>query len=48
MGGFTSNWYWSSSEYNGSGAWMQNFADGNQGAFNNKFDHLYVRAVRAF
>lgn len=47
FGGFASNSYWSSSEYNGNNAWLQVFNDGNQDYFN-KYDSNYVRAVRAF
>ena len=44
---FISAYYWSSSEYGSSTAWLQSFPDGNQ---NNlyKSSSLAVRAVRAF
>jgi hypothetical protein len=49
IGGFTSNWYWSSSEYNSTSAWNQNFGNGNQGNWSSyKYQTGYVRAVRAF
>ncbi len=47
IGGFTSDWYWSSSEFNNFNAWLHSFINGNQ-LNNNKFGNLYVRAVRAF
>ena len=50
IGGFTLNWYWSSSEYDAFGAWMKRFDDGSLGASYNK-DGYYicrVRAIRAF
>jgi len=50
IGGFSSNWYWSSSEsysYNGPGAWSVHFNDGytNHGY---KYDGNRVRVIRAF
>ena len=47
IGGFINSAYWSSCEYNTSGAWYQNFTDGSQ-SNDTKEDHLYVRAVRSF
>ncbi|MBM4201987.1 MAG: DUF1566 domain-containing protein [Gammaproteobacteria bacterium] len=47
VGGFSSAWYWSSSEYDNSHAWDKNFGDGNQDA-NTKAYADAVRAVRAF
>ena len=49
IGGFTDDYYWSSSEDidNVSGAWVQYFANGNQ-YYNDKTSPTYVRAVRAF
>jgi hypothetical protein len=47
IGGFTGPFYWSSSEYNSSHAWGQNFINGLPKS-NNKSDVDYVRAVRAF
>ena len=47
VGGFANDYYWSSSEFNGVGAWLQYFANGNQ--FNtSKTSTFRVRAVRAF
>ncbi len=47
LGGFASDYYWSSSELNSHYAWLQSFDDGNQ--FNYvKNDYIRVRAVRAF
>ena len=47
VGGFSSDYYWSSSEYDGVLAWTQLFSNGNQ--FNDfKNTTNYVRAVRAF
>ncbi|GHT82037.1 hypothetical protein FACS1894137_00200 [Spirochaetia bacterium] len=49
VGGFTGDWYWSSSENNTNYAWSQNFSDGRQyAASNGKLNPLCVRAVRAF
>jgi hypothetical protein len=39
------NWYWSSSEYNGNGAWIQRFSDGIQDYSGKNFSYL-VRCVR--
>lgn len=49
IGGFNSPFYWSSSEYNDSGAWRQSFTNGSVGA-DDKYDGLGngVRAVRQF
>ena len=46
-GGFANFFYWSSTEYDSSGAWYQLFDDGSQINFN-KGGTLYVRAIRAF
>jgi hypothetical protein len=48
IGGFTSNYYWSSSELNAFYAWDQYFDLGSQPYFKSKSNTLYVRAVRAF
>ena len=48
VGGFASNIYWSSSEFNSGLAWNQYFVDGNQGGLEGKNVTLSVRAVRAF
>jgi hypothetical protein len=46
-GGFANGLYWSSTEFDTFGAWLQYFVDGNQ-EYNSKFFTLRVRAVRAF
>jgi hypothetical protein len=47
LGNFSNNWYWSSSQANGNGAWNQNFRNGYQeGSFKNTTNS--VRAIRAF
>ncbi len=47
IGGFASNFYWSSTEYNNFIALIQSFANGNQDFYAKYFDY-FVRAVRAF
>ena len=47
IGGFVSNYYWSSSGYNSGYAWFHNFTSGNPAA-NTKDVMYYVRAVRTF
>jgi hypothetical protein len=47
IGGFTNNYYWSSSENDFIEAWCQNFGNGDQLDYN-KLDPYYVRAVRPF
>ncbi|MEI6596847.1 MAG: DUF1566 domain-containing protein [bacterium] len=47
IGGFTTNYYWSSSEYDANYAWSQYFYDGFQGYYI-KSNAYYVRCVRAF
>ena len=47
IGGFASDFYWSSTEYDSADAWGQLFANGFQGG-HVKIDPYYVRAVRAF
>tara|TARA_R110002051_G_scaffold253_1_gene1036 strand:- start:87 stop:587 length:501 start_codon:yes stop_codon:yes gene_type:complete len=47
LGGFATNYHWSSTEYNNYNAWSQHFGDGSQG-YSGKINSLYVRAVRAF
>lgn len=47
VGGFANDYYWSSSEVNSYGAWIQYFYDGNQ-YDSSKVDPVPVRAVRAF
>ena len=49
VGGFSDYGYWSSTEYDASNAWLQNFGSGYQDV--NYLDKIYklcVRAVRAF
>jgi hypothetical protein len=48
VGGFSSNYYWSSTELVGNFAWIQNFGSGVQFSGYAKSATLYVRAVRAF
>jgi hypothetical protein len=47
VGGFASDYYWSSSEYDYNYAWIQYFSSGSQYGLN-KFNPGYVRAIRAF
>jgi hypothetical protein len=47
VGGFASDYYWSSTEYNNGNARTQNFGTGNQYAIAKSYTY-YVRAVRAF
>jgi hypothetical protein len=47
VGGFTSYFYWSSTEVSYSGAWTQNFNGGGQVNLG-KVNAYYVRAIRAF
>jgi hypothetical protein len=47
VGGFSTGYYWSSSEYDGGRAWPQNFSAGLQ-YDSNKSNSYYVRPVRAF
>ena len=46
IGGFSSNFYWSSSEYNANYAWIQYFFDGFQG-YDSKDSSTLVRCVRS-
>jgi hypothetical protein len=48
VGGFASNDYWSSSEFNGLVAWFQIFTNGGQGSLTKNSTSVGVRAVRAF
>jgi len=48
IGGFTINYYWSSSEYDNNLAWVQFFFNGDQSFNFFKNSSTYVRAVRAF
>jgi hypothetical protein len=47
IGGFANDYYWSSSEFDYSEAWIQGFSNGLQ-VHDFKFNEYYVRAVRAF
>ena len=47
VGGFSTGYYWSSSEISSTSAWYQNFGNGYQGS-NGKSNTAGVRAVRAF
>jgi len=47
VGGFASDYYWSSTEYNDGFAWLQFFNTGYQN-YVGKYGTYYVRAVRAF
>ena len=47
IGGFTNNWYWSSTEIDFNTAWLQDFYDGIQFNFYKVYTYS-VRAVRAF
>jgi hypothetical protein len=47
VGGFASDYYWSSSEFDANIAWVQAFFNGTQ-TNPNKSDTFYVRPVRAF
>ena len=46
IGGFASDDYWSSTEFDNFNAWFQSFYLGNQFIYT-KFNYFYVRAVRA-
>ena len=48
IGGFSSNWYWSSSESNNYGAYDVNFSDGSTGNFSSKTKIVSVRPIRSF
>ena len=47
IGGMDSGIYWSSTEHDASGAWLQSFADGRQSRETKDF-RIRVRAIRAF
>jgi len=47
LGGFSNNFYWSSSQYYNNYAWCQRFSDGDQDVDSKDYT-LSVRAVRAF
>ena len=44
---FEKAWYWSSTEYNGNGAWGQDMSDGYQYASAKGGGVSYVRAIRS-
>jgi hypothetical protein len=48
LGGFSSNWYWSSSQFNSGIAWFVGFGTGYVGLDYKTNDGIQVRAVRAF
>ena len=48
VGGFASNYYWSSTENDNNNAWKQNFNNGNQNNNNKNNNNNNVRAVRGF
>ena len=48
VGGFASDNYWSSTEFDNFFAWFQNFISGIQNYFSKDYFDFYVRAVRAF
>jgi hypothetical protein len=48
LGGFSNDWYWSSSQNNNLCAWSQDFSDGLQTSLNSKNYPFSVRAVRAY
>ena len=48
VGGFASEDYWSSSEYNSGEAWKRSFSNGYQGDAGRKSNPKWVRAARAF
>jgi hypothetical protein len=52
LGGFSNEWYWSSSQSGSRTSWVQNFDSGNQSAgssfYGNKDDAYNVRAIRQF
>ena len=47
LGSFSYYYYWSSSAYYGSDAWLQDFSNGHQSS-GSRYSGDYVRAVRAF
>ena len=46
--GFVANFYWSSSEFDASNAWVQSFANGVQGFSTKNSGGFYVRPIRVF
>ena len=47
VGGFATAYYWSSTEYDNVGAWVQAFDNGVHGIYSKNYPS-YVRAIRAF
>jgi len=43
---FVGNYYWSSTENSGTGAWVQRMSDGRQDIINKSVGSYYVRATR--
>jgi hypothetical protein len=48
VGGFSTGYYWSSTERDASNAWLQSFAAGYQPSTTKADPSYYVRPVRAF
>jgi hypothetical protein len=48
IGNFTTNYYWSSTEFYNFLAWLQRFENGTQSKFSSKISTVSVRAIRAF
>ena len=48
IGGFTDTYYWSSTQYDANGAWLQDYYNGNQYNASKSGTSSKVRAVRAF
>ena len=46
IGGFTTNFYWSSTERDSDGAWLQRFSDGGQNAVPKTMNSFDVRCIR--
>lgn len=46
ISGFSTDPYWSSTEYSSYGAWYQYFYNGNQNTYS-KYNGLYVRCIRS-
>jgi len=48
VGGFAASWYWSSSEWDISHAWRQDFGNNGHQDQQHRSHTFYVRAIRAF
>ena len=48
IGGFTSTYYWSSSEGNANDGWIQSLSSGNQISYGKTYTSWKARAVRSF